>query len=42
MLHQSRKLNLESLDEVDPELKETFEKLGIPLDEQKHLYRCSC
>ncbi|RUT73327.1 Fe-S cluster assembly protein SufB [Ancylomarina longa] len=28
---------LESLDDVDPELLETFNKLGIPLDEQKHL-----
>jgi len=26
-----------SLDEVDPELLKTFEKLGIPLEEQKHL-----
>jgi Fe-S cluster assembly protein SufB len=26
-----------SLDEVDPELRATFDKLGIPLDEQKHL-----
>ncbi|MBZ0170460.1 cysteine desulfurase [Candidatus Methylomirabilis lanthanidiphila] len=26
-----------SLDEVDPKLLETFEKLGIPLTEQKHL-----
>jgi Fe-S cluster assembly protein SufB len=26
-----------SLDEVDPELLETYEKLGIPLDEQKAL-----
>ena len=26
-----------SLDEVDPELRETFDKLGIPLDEQKIL-----
>ena len=26
-----------SLDEVDPELLETFSKLGIPLEEQKHL-----
>ena len=26
-----------SMDEVDPELRETFEKLGIPLDEQKML-----
>ncbi len=28
---------LESLDEVDPELLATYEKLGIPLDEQKAL-----
>jgi Fe-S cluster assembly protein SufB len=28
---------LESLDEVDPDLLATFEKLGIPLDEQKKL-----
>jgi Fe-S cluster assembly protein SufB len=28
---------LESLDEVDPKLLETFEKLGIPLSEQKRL-----
>src|SRR4029434_11065477 len=28
---------LESLDEVDPEIRRTFEKLGIPLDEQKLL-----
>ncbi len=27
----------ESLDEVDPELLETYEKLGIPLEEQKQL-----
>jgi Fe-S cluster assembly protein SufB len=27
----------ESLDDIDPELKKTFDKLGIPLDEQKHL-----
>jgi Fe-S cluster assembly protein SufB len=26
-----------SLDEIDPELKATFDRLGIPLDEQKHL-----
>ncbi len=31
------KKQLESMDEVDPELRETFEKLGIPLDEQKIL-----
>jgi Fe-S cluster assembly protein SufB len=28
---------LNSLDEIDPELKKTFDKLGIPLEEQKHL-----
>ncbi len=27
----------DSLDEVDPELIDTFNKLGIPLEEQKHL-----
>jgi Fe-S cluster assembly protein SufB len=26
-----------SLDEIDPEIKETYDKLGIPLDEQKML-----
>src|SRR5690606_29012909 len=31
------KPKLNSLDEVDPDLLETFEKLGIPLDEQKVL-----
>ncbi len=31
------KKKLESLDEVDPEMLRTFEKLGIPLDEQKRL-----
>ncbi len=29
--------SLESLDNIDPELKRTFDKLGIPLEEQKHL-----
>lgn len=29
------KKQLESLDEVDPELLATFEKLGVPIDEQK-------
>ena len=29
--------NLENLDEVDPELRKTFDKLGISLDEQKRL-----
>ena len=28
---------LKSMDEVDPEVKKTFEKLGIPLEEQKIL-----
>mgnify|MGYP006267859143 FL=1 len=32
-----KKPKLESLDEVDPELLETFNKLGIPLEEQKML-----
>ncbi len=32
-----QKKELESLDEVDPELLDTFNKLGIPLDEQKAL-----
>jgi Fe-S cluster assembly protein SufB len=32
-----QKAELESLDEVDPELIDTFNKLGIPLDEQKRL-----
>jgi Fe-S cluster assembly protein SufB len=31
------KKKLNSLDEVDPELRRTFEKLGISLNEQKHL-----
>jgi len=32
-----RKPTLKSLDEIDPELLETYEKLGISLDEQKRL-----
>jgi Fe-S cluster assembly protein SufB len=32
-----RKPALKSLDEVDPEIRNTFEKLGIPLEEQKLL-----
>lgn len=32
-----KKEKLDSLDEVDPALLETFEKLGIPLSEQKRL-----
>jgi Fe-S cluster assembly protein SufB len=31
------KAKLESLDEVDPEILATFDKLGIPLNEQKRL-----
>jgi Fe-S cluster assembly protein SufB len=31
------KQTIDSLDQVDPKLLETFEKLGIPLDEQKRL-----
>ncbi len=32
-----QKAGPQTLDEVDPELKKTFDKLGIPLDEQKKL-----
>src|ERR1700733_3900645 len=32
-----KKAALNSLDEVDPEVLKTFERLGIPLDEQKRL-----
>lgn len=32
-----KKKDLKSLEEVDPELRDTFDKLGIPLDEQKRL-----
>lgn len=32
-----KKPKLDSLDEVDPEVLKTFEKLGIPVDEQKML-----
>ena len=28
---------MDSLDEVDPEILKTYEKLGIPLEEQKQL-----
>ena len=34
---RSRRRRKQSLDEVDPELLDTFEKLGIPLHEQKML-----
>src|ERR1700704_4149954 len=32
-----QKVNPKNLDEIDPELRRTFEKLGISLDEQKRL-----
>lgn len=32
-----QKVKPESMDDIDPELKATFDKLGIPLDEQKRL-----
>ena len=32
-----KKKSLNSLDEVDPEVQRTFDKLGIPLEEQKLL-----
>ena len=32
-----KKVVLDSLDDLDPEIKATFDKLGIPLDEQKML-----
>jgi Fe-S cluster assembly protein SufB len=32
-----KKAGLKSMDEVDPEIVKTFEKLGIPLNEQKRL-----
>ena len=31
------KANLKSLDELDPEIRRTYEKLGVPLEEQKML-----
>ncbi len=34
---KSKKENLQNLEEVDPELLKTFERLGIPLTEQKRL-----
>ncbi|HEV2833337.1 MAG TPA: Fe-S cluster assembly protein SufB, partial [Hanamia sp.] len=34
---KSKKAKLGSLDEVDPELRKTFDKLGISLNEQKRL-----
>ncbi|MEJ0083989.1 MAG: hypothetical protein WDM78_24295 [Puia sp.] len=37
-----QKINPKNLDEIDPELLRTFEKLGISLDEQKKVNRgCS-
>jgi Fe-S cluster assembly protein SufB len=32
-----QKAPLASIEDIDPELKRTFDKLGIPLEEQKHL-----
>jgi Fe-S cluster assembly protein SufB len=32
-----RKAGLDSMEDVDPELKKTFDRLGIPIDEQKRL-----
>ncbi|MCE5347302.1 MAG: Fe-S cluster assembly protein SufB [Bacteroidales bacterium] len=32
-----KKETLKSVDDIDPELKKTFDKLGISLEEQKHL-----
>src|SRR5258708_9328369 len=32
-----QKAGLTSLEEMDPEILRTYEKLGIPLEEQKHL-----
>ena len=40
MLHPNKK-KIKSLDELDPEMKKTFDKLGISLDEQK-ISRGSC
>ena len=34
---QVKKTNTKALDEVDPELLDTFKKLGISIDEQKVL-----
>lgn len=33
----TKKPKFDSLDEVDPELLDTFKRLGIPMEEQKHL-----
>jgi Fe-S cluster assembly protein SufB len=33
----SERKKLNNVDDIDPELKKTFDKLGIPLEEQKHL-----
>jgi len=32
-----QRISLDSIDDIDPELKRTFDRLGIPLEEQKHL-----
>ena len=36
-----KRASLASLDEVDPEIRATFDKLGIPLDEQKLFSDCN-
>jgi len=36
------KKKLKSLDEVDPELLDTYNKLGIPIQEQKNVSRRCC
>ena len=39
MLHPKKKPKLNSLDEVDPELLRTYERLGISVEEQKSFSR---
>ena len=39
---KSMKDKPKSLDEVDPKLLETYNKLGIPLNEQKKIKWCCC
>jgi Fe-S cluster assembly protein SufB len=35
MLRTTQKVEIDSLDDLDPEIRKTFEKLGISIDEQK-------
>jgi Fe-S cluster assembly protein SufB len=37
MPHRRRGKKINNIEDIDPELKKTFDKLGIPLQEQKHL-----